>query len=349
LTGSRQEKERTEKEIKEGRGKMKPRGDSCCGQTASAPVLSEWFVGRSPAFIRIKQAAFNVASRRSTVLILGQTGTGKQMLAQYIHRLSPRRRQPFIPVDCLALTETLFESELFGHVKGAFTGAISDSLGFVRAADGGTLFLDEIGDLSPRLQGKLLRLLQEQEVVAVGDIHPHKVDVRVIAATNKNLTDLVSQGAFREDLFFRLGVVILTLPPLRERAEDIPVLADHFLRRQAQLYGETKKTLSPAAAGALLHYSWPGNIRQLSNVIEHAHILTEGEMIEPEALPALLQRSIPECDKEGPPLTLEEIERHAIVHALRQTGHCKAAAARLLHVNIQRLNRLIERLHIPLP
>jgi two-component system response regulator AtoC len=290
----------------------------------------------------------NVAPRRSTVLILGQTGTGKQMLAQYIHRLSPRRRRPFIPVDCLALTETLFESELFGHVKGAFTGAVNDSLGFVRAADGGTLFLDEIGDLSPRLQGKLLRLLQEQEVVPVGDIRPYKVDVRVIAATNKNLTDLVSRGAFREDLFFRLSVVTLSLPTLRERTEDILVLADHFLQRQAQLYGEPRKTLSPAAAQALLHYTWPGNIRQLANVIEHAHILTEGDRIEPQALPSLLQRSIPESDQENPPLTLEEIERNAIVNALRKTKYCKAAAARRLHVNIQRFNRLIERLHIPL-
>ncbi len=327
---------------------MKPTGEYGYGQTAPAPASSEWFVGRSSSFARIKQAAFNVAPRRSTILILGQTGTGKQMLAQYIHRLSPRRRQPFVPVDCLALTETLFESELFGHVKGAFTGAVCDSLGFVRAADGGTLFLDEIGDLSPRLQGKLLRLLQEQEVVAVGDIHPHKVDVRVIAATNKNLTDLVRKGAFREDLFFRLSVVTMTLPPLRERTEDILVLADHFLRRQAELYGESKKTLSPAAERALLHYSWPGNIRQLANVIEHAHILTEGELIEPEALPAPLQRSTPESDEEAASLTLEEIERRAIINALRQTKYCKAAAARLLHVNIQRLNRLIERLHVPL-
>ncbi len=327
---------------------MKFKGAPFFEETDGTESLSERFVGCSPSFVRVKQAALNVAPRRSTVLILGQTGTGKQMLAEYIHQLSPRRRKPFIPVDCLALTETLFESELFGHVKGAFTGAVSDSLGFVRAADGGTLFLDEIGDLSLRLQGKLLRLLQEQAVVAVGDIHPHKVDVRVIAATNKNVTNLVSRGLFREDLFFRLSVFTLTLPPLRERPEDILVLANHFLQRQARLYGEPPKMLSPAAAQALLSYSWPGNIRELANVIEHAHILTEGDRIEPQVLPFFLQRSVPRPPEESPPLALAEIERNAIIDALRKTGYCKAAAARLLQINIQRLNRLIDRLDVPM-
>jgi transcriptional regulator with PAS, ATPase and Fis domain len=311
--------------------------------------VNEQLVGKSEAFTNIKAVAASVAERRSTVLLLGETGTGKQMLAEYIHRLSDRADEPFVPVDCLSLTESLFESELFGHVKGAFTGAIRDSLGFVRAADKGTLFLDEIGELSIRLQTKLLRLLQEKQVVAVGDVHPQNVDVRVIVATNRNLQEMVEEGAFREDLFFRLSVVTITIPPLRERSEDILLLANYFLGVQAELYGEQKKRLSPEVKTVLCRYGWPGNIRELANVMEHAHILSQGGSIQLDALPPGLQRGHLHCPADDAILTLDEIQTQGIVKALKRTNYCKAAAARLLDVNIQRFNRIIERLHIPFP
>ena len=326
--------------------KKPPEHDVFCN---TSDGLNEHFVGRSEAFSNIKAIAASVAKRRSTVLILGETGTGKQMLAKYIHQLSERSDKPFAPVDCVAITESLFESELFGHVKGAFTGAIRDSLGFVRAADEGTLFLDEIGELSMRLQTKLLSLLQEKQVVPVGDGRPRKVDVRVIAATNRNLQEMVEQGNFREDLFFRLSVVTMTMPPLRERPRDILLLADHFLRIQAELYGEQKKEISPEAQTALCRYNWPGNIRQLANVMEHAHILSQGLRIGPDALPPGLQQVHIHRQAHDTVLTLNEIQRQGIVKALKRTDYCKAAAARQLDVNIQRFNRMIERLHIQIP
>jgi transcriptional regulator with PAS, ATPase and Fis domain len=309
----------------------------------------EELIGKSPSFVRIKKAAASVAKRQSTVLILGETGTGKMMLAKYIHELSERANKPFIPVDCLSLTETLFESELFGHVKGAFTGAAGDSIGFARAAEGGTLFLDEIGELSLRLQGKLLRLLQERSVVAVGDVRLHKVNARVIAATNKNLQQMVREGTFREDLFFRLSVITMTMPPLRERIDDIIPLANYFLHVQADLYNEQNKILSAEAADSLCRYDWPGNIRQLANVMEHAHVLTDGTMIELQTLPPIVQQHRGRSIASGEAMTLDEIEKQAITHALEQTHYCKAAAARQLNVNIQRLERLMQRLKISMP
>ncbi|MDO8301877.1 MAG: sigma 54-interacting transcriptional regulator, partial [Sedimentisphaerales bacterium] len=230
-----------------------------------------------------------------------------------------------------------------------FTGAVSDSMGFARAADGGTLFLDEIGELSLRLQGKLLRLLQERSVVAVGDVRQHKVNVRVIAATNKNLQEMVHAGAFREDLFFRLNVVTMTMPPLRERMDDIRPLANHFLHVQADLYNEQKKTLSAEAADSLCRYDWPGNIRQLANVMEHAHVLTDSTVIELRTLPSVLQQYSGRSTTSAQPMTLDEIERQAIKQALEQTHYCKATAARRLNVNIQRLDRLMQRLEISMP
>src|SRR5277367_3454093 len=192
--------------------------------------LTERLVGDSAPMTELKRAALGIAVRQSTVMILGETGTGKEMLARYIHENSLRATKPFIPVDCSSLSDALFESELFGHVKGAFTGATRDSLGFIRAADGGTLFLDEIGELSLHLQAKLLRVLQEKCVVPVGDFRARPVDIRVISATNRGLDAMVREGTFRQDLFFRLNVVVLKLPPLRERQADIVPLADHFLK-----------------------------------------------------------------------------------------------------------------------
>lgn len=248
-------------------------------------VLSDNLVGESNVMKDLKRIAAGVATRRSTIMILGETGTGKEVLAKFIHQNSDRVAKPFIPVDCSALSDTLFESELFGHVKGAFTGAMRDTLGFIRAAEGGTLFLDEIGELSLQLQAKLLRVLQEKTVVPVGDTKPRPVNVRVITATHRDLPEMVRQGTFRQDLYFRLNVVVLRTPPLRERNEDVVQLANHFLKTQAELYEETPRQLSPDVSALLQGYSWPGNIRELANVMEHAHVLAADNTIRLSDLP----------------------------------------------------------------
>jgi transcriptional regulator with PAS, ATPase and Fis domain len=280
-------------------------------------------------------------------MILGETGSGKEMLARYIHQQSPRAPQPFIPVDCSSLSDTLFESELFGHVKGAFTGATRDSLGFIRAANSGTLFLDEIGELSLHLQSKFLRVLQERCVVPVGDVRPIPVDIRVISATNRPLDSMVREGSFRQDLFFRLNVVVLKLPALRERGGDILPLAQHFLKTQAELYSEGCRRISPEAAMLLQDYPWPGNVRELANVMEHAHVIASSEEITVADLPPRLQSSAQ--GEATDDLSLLDVERSAIAKALKKTNYNKTAAARMLGINIQRLNRRIVRLGIRLP
>jgi transcriptional regulator with PAS, ATPase and Fis domain len=295
----------------------------------------------------VKQTALDLARRRSTVMIMGETGSGKEMLARFIHANSPRAQKPFIPVDCSSLSDTLFESELFGHLKGAFTGATRDSLGFIRAADGGTLFLDEIGELSLHLQAKLLRVLQEKCVIPVGDFRARPVDIRVISATNKQLDGMVREGAFRQDLFFRLNVVVLKLPPLRERKADIIPLAGHFLKIQAELYGESVKHLAPETMTLLQEYGWPGNVRELANVMEHAHVIAAGAQVTLDDLPPRLQAAGGVDAPED--LSLQDIERCTIAKALKKMNFNKAAAARLLGINIQRLNRRIVRLNIRIP
>jgi transcriptional regulator with PAS, ATPase and Fis domain len=282
-------------------------------------------------------------------MLLGETGTGKEMLARHIHEQSERASKPFIPVDCSAMTDTLFESQLFGHVRGAFTGAVRESLGFVRAADGGTLFIDEVGELSVLLQAKLLRVLQERCVVPVGDTKPRSVDVRVICATHRDLSAMVRAGTFREDLYFRLNVVVLHVPPLRERPDDVVPLAEHFLRVQAELYEEPTKTLSPDAAELLRQYPWPGNVRELANVVEHAHVLASAGMIRPTDLPERLRRAAESGTVTLSDLRLIDVERRTIAEALARTKFCKAAASRLLGINIQRLSRRIRSLGIDIP
>jgi transcriptional regulator with PAS, ATPase and Fis domain len=313
---------------------------------AFAPLnLTERLVGDSAPMIELKRAAQGIAVRQSTVMILGETGTGKEMLARYIHENSLRMHKPFIPVDCSSLSDTLFESELFGHVKGAFTGAMRDSLGFIRAADGGTLFLDEIGELSMALQSKLLRVLQEKVVVPVGDTNPRPVDIRVLTATNRDLDVMVREGTFRQDLFFRLNVVILKTPALRERPQDIIPLAQHFLAVQSELYNESLKKLSTPVAEVLQAYAWPGNVRELANVMEHAHVLASGESIELSDIPLRLQTgSAKPVATES--LSLEDVERQTIASALKRANYNKALASRMLGINIQRLNRRIVRLGI---
>jgi two-component system response regulator PilR (NtrC family) len=303
-------------------------------------------IGGSPAFVRARQVAARVARRRSTVMIHGETGSGKEMLARYVHRLSNRAGRPFIPVDCSSISDSLFESELFGHVRGAFTGAVKSTLGFFRAADGGTLFLDEVGELSAPHQAKLLRVLQERRVVPVGETRSYPVDVRVITATHRDLADMVRRGVFRQDLFFRLQVVTLDLPPLRERVEDVLPLCEHFLNAQASVYDEPSKTLSPGAAAALEAYAWPGNVRELANVMERVHVLAAGERIEPADLPpeVLGRGGAVAVDETVSDLRLANIERAAIAEALRRARSNKAAASRLLGINIQRLNRRMRKL-----
>ncbi|MGD0464353.1 MAG: sigma 54-interacting transcriptional regulator [Tepidisphaeraceae bacterium] len=314
------------------------------GQSVVSPVQ---FIGASPVISSLKQTAADIARRRSTVMIMGETGSGKEMLARYIHTNSARANKPFIPVDCSALHDALFESELFGHIKGAFTGATRDSLGFIRAADTGTLFLDEIAELSLHLQAKLLRVLQEKSVVPVGDFRARPVDIRVISATNQPLESMVRDGTFRQDLFFRLNVVVLKLPPLRDHKEDILGLSEYFLRTQAELYGETVKTLAPQTISRLQEYTWPGNVRELSNVMEHAHVIAGGQEVAVTDLPPRLQAA---GSTESPEdLSLQDMERCTIAKALKKMNFNKAAAARLLGINIQRLNRRITRLEIRIP
>jgi transcriptional regulator with PAS, ATPase and Fis domain len=306
-------------------------------------------VGESPAMSGLKKMAEDIASRRSTVMILGETGSGKEMLARFIHQNSNRAQKPFIPVDCSSLSDNLFESELFGHTKGAFTGATRDSLGFIRAADGGTLFLDEIGELSIHLQSKLLRVLQEKCVTPVGDFRPRPVDIRVVTATNRSLEDMVRDGTFRQDLYFRLNVVVLKVPSLRERVSDIGCLAHHFLKTQADMYDEPVKTLSPEVVHLLERYSWPGNVRELSNVMEHAHVIAGKPEIAVSDLPPRLQPSEAEGVPQGDSVNLEDMERCTIAKALKSVNFNKAAASRVLGINIQRLNRRITRLGIAIP
>lgn len=311
-------------------------------------AMTQQFVGESNLMLELKRVASGIALRQSTVMILGETGTGKEMLARFIHDTSQRSDKPFVPVDCSSLSDTLFESELFGHAKGAFTGATRDSLGFIRSSDGGTLFLDEIGELSLHLQSKLLRVLQEKVVVPVGDSTPHTVDLRVLTATNRDLEAMVRAGTFRQDLYFRMNVMVLRTPPLRERPTDVLRLATYFLRVQADLYNEPLKVISPSVAEVLQCYSWPGNVRELSNVMEHAHVLAASETIELTDIPVALQTArsrpvIPET------MNLEDVERQTIAQALKRSNYNKSLASRLLGINIQRLNRRISRLGITAP
>ena len=312
--------------------------------------LNALIVGDSPALSSIRDTVVSIAPRRCTVLLQGETGTGKEMLARHLHTMSDRASAPFVPVDCAGLTESLFESQLFGHSRGAFTGAVRDSLGFIRAADGGTLFLDEVGELPMTVQAKLLRVLQERSVVPVGETTPRPVDVRVVCATHRDLRRMVSEGTFREDLYFRLNVVTLHLPPLRERPQDVLPLAAHFLRLQAELYHEPCREPDDDAAAILMRYPWPGNVRELANAIEHAHVLARGDTIGACDLPERVRvgGAAVRADAQSLPteLCLEDLERRAIAEALRRTRHNKAAAARMLGINIQRLGRKIEKLGV---
>jgi two-component system NtrC family response regulator len=280
-----------------------------------------------------------VASSQATVLILGESGTGKELFARALHYAGPRAEKPLVKVNCAALPENLLESELFGHEKGAFTGAVARRVGRFEQADGGSIFLDEIGDLSPALQAKLLRVLQEKEIERVGSNQTIKIDVRMIAATNRNLEEAIRRGVFREDLYYRLNVVTLSLPPLRERKEDIPILIDHFLKKFSQENQKQVSSLTKEAKDLLLHYDYPGNVRELENILERAVVLSRGENITSQDLPLHLRESQPETVLEKNrggsrlPETLEMLERQLIQSALERNGGIQTRAAEELGIN----------------
>jgi transcriptional regulator with GAF, ATPase, and Fis domain len=305
-------------------------------------------IGESTTMRGLLSLVMKVAPTDSTVLILGESGTGKELVATSIFEHSLRKERPFVKLNCAAIPEELLESELFGHEKGAFTGATAFKRGKFDMAHGGTIFLDEIGDMPMNLQAKILRVLQEKEFYRVGGSHTIKVDVRFLASTNKNLEKMVREGAFREDLYYRLNVFTLHLPPLRERKEDIPVLADHFLKSLPK-----PVEISSVALQMLMVYSWPGNIRELKNVIESAAVIVEGGYIEPAQLPAKitglfaqesaelkLPANVSLDDK------LREIERSLIIEALTKTGGVQSRATELLGINQRSLWHRIKKLNI---
>jgi two-component system response regulator HydG len=327
----REENSALKKELKERTG-------------AGQPVFA------SPRFAEVFELALQVAPSDSSVLITGESGTGKELIAGTVHYASPRAKNRFLAINCAALSETLLESQLFGHTKGAFTGAVQAQKGLLDEADGGTLFLDEVGDLSPSLQAKLLRALQEGEFLPVGSTRPKRVDVRFLAATNKNLEEEVAAGRFREDLFYRLNVIALHLPPLRERPEDIEPLARHFLEKMAGKTRRQVKSISLEALEILRAYHWPGNVRELENVIERGVILARENRITPDLLPLKIISGAPPLSSstasaapfEQPVLSLRDAECIQVSRALQQTGWNKSQAAVLLGITRKTLDRKIK-------
>jgi len=306
-------------------------------------------IGTSEPIAKLKKLAKRVASSDSTVLIRGESGTGKDLIAKAIHNQSPRCGGPFVTINCGALPENLLESELFGHKKGSFTGAIKDKDGLLKAADGGTFFLDEIGNTSLSIQIKLLRVLEDKMVTPVGGTKPVEVDVRLIAATNADLEDDVRSGRFREDLFYRLNVIPLYMPPLRDRDADIALLAKHFIRLYCDNLKVPVKDIEDEALSQLLHYNWPGNVRELENTIERAVLLTRTETIElsdlPEKLTAPIKATVVREQEPDNP-TLESIEKAYIHFVMTQTDGKKSQAAKILGIDASTLYRKLERYNL---
>lgn len=300
-------------------------------------------IGTSEAITQVFELIQKVADTDSTVLLLGESGTGKELIARAIHYNSPRRQGPLVPVNCAAIPQELLESELFGHERGAFTHAVKTRIGRFEQANGGTIFLDEIAEMSPALQVKLLRVLQDRCFERIGGIKSIKVDIRIIAATNQNLEELARQGKFREDLYYRLNVIPVRVPPLRERRGDIPLLANHFLQEFSKKKKRRVLRLSPQALELLVRYPWPGNVRELENLMERLVILTEKDVVEPEDLPARIRNAYTlapgseslDFPEEGVnlPEAVQNFERRLILAALEKANWVRSRAAQLLHLN----------------
>jgi Nif-specific regulatory protein len=310
--------------------------------------LDHQMLGESESMRQVYALLSRVAPTFSTVLLLGESGTGKELAARAIHLNSPRAAKPFVAINCATLTESLLESELFGHEKGAFTGAICQKPGKLELAEGGTIFLDEIGELSPAIQAKLLRALQMREFERVGGTRPIKVDVRAIAATNRDLKAAIKAGQFREDLYYRLNVVSIPMPPLRERREDIPLLATYFVAEYSKKCKRRVTGISPEARRLLCAYDWPGNVRELENAIERAVVIGQAELIVPEDLPETIFES--QAPTDDPPAgyheTVRAFKRQLISKTLQQTGGNFTKAANLLKIHANNLHRIVRDLKI---
>ena len=313
----------------------------------------EHIVGHSQPMVQLLETARRAAVSSATVLLLGETGTGKEVMARALHRWSPRAARPFVVVNCSALPENLLENELFGHEKGAYTGAVTRESGKIEAAEGGTVFLDEIGDMPAGLQTRLLRLLQDQEFYRVGGTQSIRTNVRFVAATNRDLKEAIQEGTFREDLFYRLNVISLIIPPLRKRADDLPAFVEHFIRRYGTAMGRRAVTVSQGAMELIREYHWPGNVRELENVLVRAITLCPDDSIEPEHLGIAVQRKLP-IDMEF--AVEEQLNYHAVMdlysrkvieEALRRTGWNQTKAAELLGLQRTYLARLIRQRGVP--
>ena len=309
----------------------------------------ESIIGRSAPMERLFEQMHLVAPTRSTVLIQGESGTGKELVANALHRASPRRDERFLAINCGAIPSDILESELFGHERGAFTGAVARKIGKFELAHRGTLFLDEISELYPELQVKLLRVLEERQVMRVGGSDLIDVDFRLVAATNRDLEKEVADGRFREDLYYRLKVVTLRIPALRERRADIPLLVEHYLKQLCEEHGKELKVLNPDAMELMAAYDWPGNVRQLKNLVESVVIFHQGRQVTVADLPAELREAVPGVRHDAPiqasdgtPRTMEEIERQAILETLGRTGGHRAQAASLLGIGLRTLQRKLK-------
>jgi Nif-specific regulatory protein len=305
-------------------------------------------IGESPRMREVYRFISRAAPTDSTVLIRGESGTGKELVARALHANSPRSAKPFVAINCAALSESLLESELFGHEKGAFTGAIAQKRGRLEVADGGSVFLDEMGELAPALQAKLLRVLQEHEFERVGGTRPIKINVRLIAATNKNLEEAIRSGMFRQDLYFRLNVVLVTMPPLRERTEDISLLVNYFIAKYSQKCGRRITGISPEARHCLVRYSWPGNVRELENAIERAVVLGSTDLILPEDLPenVLESEAATAVSITRYHDAVKQKKKEIIIRAVEQAQGNYTEAAKLLGVNPNYLHRLIRNMNL---
>jgi PAS domain S-box-containing protein len=304
-------------------------------------------IGSSPPMRKVFDLIDNAAQSDAPVIVYGESGTGKELVARAIHEAGNRSKGPFVKVNCAALNESLLESELFGHVKGAFTGAIREREGRFEAAHEGNIFLDEIGDLPLATQVKLLRVLEEKVVERVGDNRPIGVDVRIISATNRNLAQLIENGSLREDFFYRINVIPIWIPPLRERREDIPLLADSFFRRVQMKSGKPIQTISRAALDALMNYHWPGNVRELRSSFEYAVVACPGPCIEPEHLPPVLSKPPPALVAPAPTaVSLDEVKKQRLIDALRETGGNQSETARRLGISRTSVWNQMKRFHL---